>query len=352
MDFLKLENTKLQNETVFLRGDLDVSIENEVVKEDTRLLSVVETLKYLRANGAYRVYLAGHRGRPEGRPNPELSLQPLAGYLKEKLGEEVFFVPYEMFDSFAWGKYDDTRIRIYLIENLRFWPGEELNDSEFAKKLANLFTLTYINEAFASSHRSHASIVNLPLQIKEKEGGRALAGIQFAKEVETLSGILEDAKRPLVSILSGVKKDKLDYVPAFEKFSDKVLVGGRLPEYLDGTSVVNDTKLIVARLMPDKEDITIHSIESFEGEIADAKTILLAGPIGKYEEEGHRQGTKRVFEAVANSSAYKIAGGGDTEDAIRLLGLEDKFDWISVGGGAMLEFLAKGTLPGIEALEG
>jgi phosphoglycerate kinase len=109
-------------------------------------------------------------------------------------------------------------------------------------------------------------------------------------------------------------------------------------------------KVVVAKLMPDKEDITINSIEKFEEEIAKAKTILVAGPIGKYEEEGHRQGTQRVFTAVANSNAYKVAGGGDTEEALTTCSVRDKFDWVSVGGGAMLEYLAKGTLPGIEAL--
>ena len=126
-----------------------------------------------------------------------------------------------------------------------------------------------------------------------------------------------------------------------------VLISGRLPLYLEED--YKNEKVIVANLIQDKEDITLHSIESFEHELAKAKTILVSGPMGRYEEDGHRQGTKRVLEAVANAGAYKVAGGGDTEAAITLLGLEDKFDWISTGGGAMLEFLANRTLPGIIA---
>ena len=163
-----------------------------------------------------------------------------------------------------------------------------------------------------------------------------------------MSKLRENPERPLITLLSGVKEDKLDYLEPFKQFSDEVLVSGRLPEYLGDE--FKDEKVVVAKLMPDKEDITINSIEKFEGEVTKAKTILVAGPIGKYEEEGHRQGTIRVFTSVANSSAYKIAGGGDTEEALTVCGVKEKFDWVSVGGGAMLEFLAKGTLPGLEAL--
>jgi phosphoglycerate kinase len=132
------------------------------------------------------------------------------------------------------------------------------------------------------------------------------------------------------------------------------LVGGRLPEYFGDNGLesvrLQNGKLVIGNLNMDKGDITLHTIERFKEEIGRAGTIVLAGVLGKYEDEGHRQGTKEIFEAVANSGAYKVAGGGDTEAALTIFNLTDKFDWISVGGGAMLEFLAKGTLPGIQAL--
>ncbi len=138
------------------------------------------------------------------------------------------------------------------------------------------------------------------------------------------------------------------------EIADKVLVGGRLPEYLGFEESIRslgpNEKIVTANLVMDKEDITINSIERFEGEIEMAKTIVVAGPMGKYEDEGHRQGTQRVFAKVAAAEAYKVTGGGDSHVVVSLYKLEDKFDWISVGGGAMLEFLAKKTLPGIEAL--
>ena len=152
-------------------------------------------------------------------------------------------------------------------------------------------------------------------------------------------------------IVGGSKKDKLDYIENLKFIADKILVGGRLPDYLQDTRYsILDTKIIVANLLPDKEDMTINSIEKFEEEIGKAGTIVLAGPMGKYEDKGHRQGTERIFKAVANSNAFKITGGGDSLSVISIYNLKNKFDWVSVGGGAMLEFLAKRTLPGIEAL--
>ena len=170
------------------------------------------------------------------------------------------------------------------------------------------------------------------------------------------------AGTPVIFVISGLKKDKLDYIQKLANLADKVLVGGRLPEYLETASSEESTsevtqggssdggRVVVARLNPDKEDITIRSIENFETEITQAGTIVLAGVLGKYEEEGHRLGTERIFAAVANSKAYKVVGGGDSVVAVYMLGLSDRFDWVSVGGGAMLEYLVAGTLPGIEVL--
>jgi len=137
-------------------------------------------------------------------------------------------------------------------------------------------------------------------------------------------------------------------VEGLAKISDKLMVAGRLPEYLEDAKL--GPKVFVSRLTPDKEDITIHSIEAIEAELEKAKTIVIGGPMGKFEDEGHRLGTKRVFEAAAKANAFKLVGGGDTADALETLGLTDKFDWLSTGGGAMLEYLVNGTLPGVEAL--
>jgi phosphoglycerate kinase len=316
MQLPNLQSLPVENKKVLLRADLDFAPEDT---ENLRLKALLPTLDYLQEKGA-KIILVGHRGRPAGKTDESLSL---------KLFEKVF-----------------AKWNVEVLENLRFNPGEEANDEEFAKELAAKGEV-FINEAFAASHRQHASIVRIPQLLPHA------AGIRFVAEIEHLSQVFENAKRPVVAIISGLKEDKLSYVPDFKKFSDKILLGGRLPEYIhDGSPLRTNTKIAVADLTADKEDITMHSIEGFEKEIALAGTIVLSGPLGKFEDEGHRQGTARVFQAVANSSAFKIAGGGDTLIAIKLLNLEDKFDWLSVGGGASLQFLAKGTLPGIQALLG
>ncbi len=310
----KLSDFDLKSKKVILRADLDVDPKNT---NDPRIKSLTSTLDYLKNQNSI-ITIISHRGRPEGKVDDSLSLKPFQSYFQK------------------WGAT--------VLENLRFDQGEESNSPEFAKKLSENQDF-FINEAFASSHRAHASIVGLPKLLPHA------AGLHFIEEVENLSKVLDNPAKPVIAIISGLKQDKLSYVESFLSFSDKILIGGRLPEYIHDTSPLrSNPKIIVADLMADREDITIHSIEKFEDEIAKAKTIIVSGPIGKFEEEGHRQATKVVFEKIGNTQAFKIAGGGDTELAINLLNLKDKFNWISIGGGAMLEFLSHDTLPGVDAL--
>jgi 3-phosphoglycerate kinase len=318
MNLPKPESLNVAGKRVLLRLDLDTKPD----ENDLRINAAKETLDYLYSQKA-KIIIIGHKGRPNGKADESLSLKQF---------EPIF-------------SYYNAEVK----ENLRFNPGEEANSEEFAKEIASWGDV-YINEAFASSHREHASIVGVPKYLPHA------AGYHFMAEVENLSKVFEPI-RPLVFVISGVKEDKLPYVKEFEKFADKVLVGGRLPDYMGDEKLVSvrsrgeGEKVIVGNLIMDKEDITIHTIERFEKEIENAGTVVVSGPLGKYEDEGHRQGTERVFKAVAQSGAFKIAGGGDTEAALGLFGLDEEFDWVSVGGGAMLEFLAKKTLPGIKALE-
>lgn len=357
MDLPKLTDVNLEDKRVVIRMDLDISLEALATRgadvDIYRLEKGLDSLKLITSQ-AKKTIIIGHRGRPEfGKDKSEeevikeFTLFPLVDYFNDKLGKQVTFVPYHYLSRLYDGSLDSDVVEVILVENFRFWPEEEENKDEFAESFTQVADL-YVNEAFSVSHRNHASIVGLPKYL------RSVAGIRLQAEVENLSKVFESPKRPVVVLISGLKEDKLTYVEKFNKFADKILIGGRLPEYLgDNTGSVkahSGEKIVVANLMPDKEDITPNSIEVFEEEIEKAGTIVVSGPLGKFEDEGHLQGTKRVFSALANSSAFKIAGGGDTQEAITLLGLQDKCDWISVGGGAMLEFLANGTLPGIEAL--
>lgn len=319
MDLPKLTDLDILGKKVLLRLDLDTN----PTPNDLRIKASEETLNYLKEKKSQIVIIA-HKGRPDGKIDESLSLKP--------------FQP--IFDK--WG----ARVE----ENLRFDPGEEANDSEFAKRLASLGDC-YVNEAFANSHRAHASIVSLPKLLPHA------VGFRFEKEIENLSKIFEDPKKPVTFLLGGLKEDKLSYLDGIKKFADKILIGGRLPNFLGDEKLVSvrsrgeNEQVIIGNLVMDKEDITLNTIDRFIEEINKAGTIVVSGPLGKYEDEGHRQGTERVFKAVCqNENAFKVAGGGDTEQAISLLGISDQFNWISVGGGAMLDFLVNKTLPGIKAI--
>lgn len=314
MNLSKLIDLDVNNKRVLLRLDLDTNPD----PNDLRIKSSFETLDYLK-DKAKEIIILAHKGRPDGKVVENLSLKPFQS----------------IFDK--WGA------KVY--ENLRFEKGEEENNEDFAKKIASLGDV-YINDAFASSHRNHASIVGVPKLLPHA------VGFRFEKEVENLSKVF-NPERPLVILISGIKNDKLEMIKPLSELADKILVGGRLPDLLGDNTVSvrsQNDKIIIGNLTMDKEDLTINTIEKFKEEISKAKMIVLAGVLGKYEDEGHSQGTKEIFSAVANSNSFKIVGGGDSLIAIERYNLANKFDWVSVGGGATLEFLVNKTLPAIEAL--
>lgn len=314
MNLPKITDLDVTNKKVLVRLDLDT----EADLNDLRVKSSFETLNYLK-DKASEIIIISHKGRPNGIYDEKLSLKP--------------FQP--IFDKWE----------AIVSENLRFDEGEEKNDPLFAKKLATLGDV-FINDAFASSHRSHASIVGVPKFMP------SAFGFRFLKEIETLS---KNFEHPVIAVISGIKKDKVEMAKKLEKIYDKVLVGGRLPEYFGDEALESvrnqNSNLIIGNLTQDKEDITLNTITKFKEELGKAGTVILAGVLGRYEDDGHMQGTKEIFEHISKLTAFKIAGGGDTETAIGRLSLADKFDWISVGGGAMLTFLTSKTLPAIEAIK-
>lgn len=277
---INVSEIEVADKSVLVRVDLEHESENS-----SRERATVEIVRYLREKRAERIKIIGHKGNIG---------------MVEKLGVDVNF-------------------------DLRSDKREEENSVELAAELAQGFDV-YVNEAFATSHRRHASIVALP-EFMKSQGKIVCAGIRFGKEIKMLTQNLG------VLVIGGAKGDKVKYADDFEKKGWTVLRGGLLPG---------------AKLREDGLDISDEEISNFKLLISKAETIVLAGPMGKYQEAP--EGTKEIFTAVANSKAYKIAGGGDTEAALEEFGLTSKFDWISVGGGAMLEFLDKGTLPGIEAI--
>ena len=353
MKLSKLTDFDFQNKNVLVRCDIDVPlVEREIrVEDETRIKACLPTVEYLLEKGA-KVILMGHLGRPEGEVVEELKMAPVAQKIKDLLklkatsrrdsqngaGEKLKVqLKIQNFPVYI------LEENLWLLENLRFYPGEEANDLEFAKSLSFLGDF-YVNEAFAASHREHASLVGLPKFLPH------CAGFHFLEEVENLSQILENPQRPLVFIIGGAKPEtKIQMVAEFASKADSVLVGGTLSQ---GKSVKEQENKNVSwgDLTDDRLDINEETIEEFEEIIKTAGTIVWNGPLGRCEDEKWEAGTRKIAEAIAESKAFKVVGGGDTINALNKFGILSKMDFVSLGGGAMLEFLAQGTLPGIKAL--
>lgn len=347
-----LSDFDFQGKRVLVRVDLDVPLRQSqgklIVEDDSRISECLPTINYLLEHGASLV-LMGHLGRPEGKVVEELRMAPVAEKLKELLNvqctissgsEKQALLIYNV----QLGKFSVYKIseNITILENLRFDPREESNDEGFAKELAGLGDF-YVNESFATSHRAHASIVGIPKFLPH------CAGLHFASEVDNLSKVLENPERPLVFVIGGAKPEtKMAYVESFAAIADAVLIGGTLAREKD--KIKEKPILDFADLSKDGLDISENSIVNFTDFIEGAGTVVWNGPMGKYEIPEGAEGTRRIGEAVTKIRGFKVVGGGDTIAALKKFELIDKMDYVSTAGGAMLEFLAKGILPGIEAL--
>lgn len=339
-----ISDAKVKDKKVFVRLDFDVPIENGEIIDDSRLLSGIEIIKYLLNEGAV-VIAAGHIGRPIEK-DEKLTLKPIAKWLSDRLAD---------------GKIDKTKIdeldgwelaeNLFVLENLRFDKGEEENSDEYAKKLAKTADI-YVNEAFSVSHRAHASTYTVAKLLPH------FAGFHLTREIKILSRLLNNPKRPLTIIIGGAKiETKLPLISNMHRFADYVLIGGELAEQTQVLVKEQHQKilgqkamLLVADLTPDKFDITENSVENFEQIIERSETVVWNGPMG-FIEKGHDFGTIELAKILNKSKAYKVIGGGDTIGFLANKNLIRKFDFVSVGGGAMLEFLAGEKLPGLEALE-
>lgn len=322
----RIQDAQIKDKNVLVRIDTDVPIEDGVVLDDQRLQASIPTLKYLIENGA-KVTVIGHIGRPKGQEVLELKMRPVEDKLIELLG---------------------THQNWQILENLRFNPGEEENNPEFAQQLVVGQDL-FVEDAFAVCHRAHASTVGVAKLLP------TYAGFSVQNELENLGKLLENPARPFVMIIGGAKvEDKKPVIVGLLDKVDNVLVGGRVSNELQKEKGQLSKKIILpVDGQPNLEglDIGPKTIEIFKKVIAGAKTIFWAGPMGKCEEPEYCFGTKEVVQAIINSSACKYAGGGDTGAFIKQMGFNDKFDFISTGGGATLEFLAGKQLPGLKVLK-
>jgi phosphoglycerate kinase len=320
----------IQGKKVLLRLDLDVPIAQGKVLDDFRLEAGMDTLD-LCLQYADSVIVMGHIGRPQGE-DPMFSVKPIVDWFEEK------FAHIELPEG-----------KLHIMENLRFEAGEDGSDVNFAKELIACADpngqggVVFINDAFAAHHPA-ASTTVLPTLLPHA------AGIKFAEEVEKLLGVRQNPQKPLIAIIGGAKiEDKLPVIQTLAGIADTVLVGGKLPAEIKDKGMQFGPNILIAQMNEAGTDLSSQSISELSQKFQGVKQVIWAGPMGKYE-TGETAGSKALAEAIIASGADSIIGGGDTIACLDQLGLLDKFSFVSTGGGAMLELLAKGTLPTIEAL--
>lgn len=325
---------------VLLRADLDVPMEDGKVSDDSRLKAALPTINFLVEHSA-KIIIAGHLGRPEGKVVPELKLAPVAHRLAELGSYRNLSASGGFLDQTAKEIINGIQPgHIVVLENLRFYAGEDADDSKFAYQLASLGQI-YVNDCFSTSHRSSASLVRVPQFLP------SFAGFDLEKEVLSLSKLLQQEQHPLIVILGGIKKDKLDRLSDFAKKAEFVLLGSGLAANLtESEKGVLPGNVIAGR---GEKDLDNESVKKFTSIIKTGKTVIWGGPLGKFE-DGFREGSKAIAEAIIDSGATSIVGGGDTLAVLDQLELRSKMTYVSEAGGAMLAFLAGRRLPGLEAL--
>ena len=397
MSKLSISDLDLSGKRLFLRVDFNVPLDTAGnVTNDSRIRAALPTIQYAIEKGA-RLVLASHLGRPKGKVDSKYSLSPAARQLSKLLGAEVPLAP-DSVGEVVRSKVDALKPgQALMLENLRFYAGEEKNDPEYARKLGELADV-YVNDAFGTAHRAHASTEGITHFVKP-----AAAGFLMDKELRYLGEALENPTRPFVVILGGAKvSDKIPVIENLLRSADTILIGGAMAYTFlksqgvsTGRSLVEDDKLEMSRILLseakerdvalvlpvdnvvvdkaawDKDsrsttprvcrvtdiqpveaglDIGPEAVTEFSRKIADAKTIVWNGPMGMFEHSPFDAGTRAIAQSVASTDAVSIVGGGDSVAALADAGVTDRITHVSTGGGASLEFLAGVDLPGVAAL--
>lgn len=387
-----VSQAELQGKRVIVRFDFNVPLDKEdrtKITDTTRVDLALETIQYLLDQGVSKLVMMSHHGRPKGEVNLDFSLEPVANYLADKLGQEVLLTEAAV-DVGLKELLGLNSTKIVLLQNLRFHPEETNNDEGFAKKLSDYADI-YVNDAFGAAHRKHASTH----AINKFFSGRAYAGLLLKKEIEALDKVLKNPSKPFVAIVGGAKvSDKIKTIERLLISVNHLIIGGAMAyPFLKakghevGTSLCSDEDVALAKgiLKADRGnklvlpldhvvsnefggkpescdgidipasmmglDIGPKTVAKYSEIISQAKTILWNGPMGAFELQDYGKGTFALCESMANSDAYTLVGGGDSVSAVNQSGYAEKFSHVSTGGGASLEYIEKGELPGVQALK-
>ena len=347
-----MRDADVAGKRILVRVDFNVPVEDGRVADDTRIRAALPTLELLLERTPAQIVLVSHLGRPKGEPDERYSLRPVAALLAELLGREVAF--------------DDPAAPLVLLENTRFHPGETANDAEYAGELARLGDV-YVNDAFGSVHRAHASTEGVARLVP------GYAGLLLERELEELGKLMESPERPFLAIVGGAKVgDKIGVLEALAERADALLVGGKMAEEMrsgEGPDVPAELPVDVVAAAACAEDAEAREVavdavpegwlgldigpatrRRFAEAVARARTVFWNGPMGVFEWPRFAAGTRAVAEAVARADAHTVVGGGDSVRAVEELGLADDIDWVSTGGGASLELLEGKELPGVVAI--
>lgn len=346
---MKMRNVQegvFEGKKVLLRADFNVGIEEGNVKELFKLEACKETVSFLMSQHA-KLAIASHLGRPDGKPDNAFSLLQLREVLEGILEKKVVFVSDCIGEEVAKALEALQEGEVLLLENVRFHEGEEKNDPEFAGQLAKNFDI-FVNDAFSVCHRDQASVTGIAKLLP------GYAGFWLQKEIDNLNKALHEPARPAAAIIGGAKiETKLPLIKVFEKNYDYILVGGKIAnEALDQGIEFSPKVILPVDFAKDRLDIGELTIKRFKDIIAHAKMIVWNGPMGKFEESPYDKGTRDLLDAVVESDAYSLIGGGESVQVLEERKLMGAISFVSTGGGAMLEYLSGNDLPGIEVLKG
>lgn len=392
MQLKSLQDADLKGKKVLVRFDFNVPLtktEPRTITDSSRIDLAIPTIRLILEKGASKLVMISHLGRPDGKPDPKYSLEPVAEYLASKLGSDVILSE-SAIDNGVKNLLQLPETKIVLLENIRFIPGEEKNDIDLAEKLAQ-YGEVYVNDAFGAAHRKHSSTHAINAFFK----GRSYAGLLMKKEIESLGALMEKPKKPFIAVIGGAKvSDKIKTIEKMLVLVDSLLIGGAMAyPFLKakgvtiGKSLCSDEDVSLAKQLlqadkggkiqlpkdhvtstefggaplpcagtniPEEQmglDIGPLTIKAYSDHIKTANTIFWNGPMGLFENKDFSKGTMSIAHTIAETDAFSVVGGGDSVAAVQQSGEAEKFSHVSTGGGASLEYIERGELPGVQALK-